>query len=132
MKHTLLRWLNAMCTFFMKRLRIVGRFFYAQTHRRSALKRGLFSFGLYGAIALPAAIIGMPVLAAFWALALLTLFLGMGAERASLEWDPVFALPPARNFAFWRWHALEKKRFLAVLFALASGLLLSLTSRGAW
>lgn len=122
MKNMLMRWLSAIRTFFLKRLHSVGRFFYT----RPALKRGAFAFGLFAVIGLPVAAVGVPMLSGLWAVALLALFLGLGAERASLEWDPVFALPPVRNFAFWRWHGLEKKRFTAVIVALGIGLLLSL------
>lgn len=130
MKQKILGWLRAIRTFVVKRLLIVGRFFYVRLNMRPGLKRGLFAFALYGALALPAAVAGVPLLAMLWAPALVMLFLGMGAERASLEWDPVFALPRARDFAFWRWHALEKKRFSAVLIALGFGLLLSLSGGG--
>ena len=101
---------------------VTGRFFY----RRPALKRGMLALALYGVPVLTAAILPFPgvilTIGAAWALALFMLFLGMGAERAALDWGPVFALPPLKSFAFWRWHALEKKRFLAVLLALATGL----------
>ncbi|MEX0300285.1 MAG: hypothetical protein AB3N28_14520 [Kordiimonas sp.] len=105
----------------------MSRFFYVQTQMRPGLRRGLFAFGLYAAIAVPAEVVGVPVLAIGWATALFMLFLGMGAERSSLDWDPFFALPPARSFAFWRWHALEKKRFVAVVLALFFGVVLSLS-----
>ncbi len=126
MKNKLLGWLRAIRDFFLKRLHCVGRIFYAQTQMRPGFRRGLFALGLYAAIAVPAAIVGAQVLACVWAAGLFMLFLGMGAERASLDWDPVLALPPVRSFAFWRWHALERKRFLAVLVALSFGLILSL------
>ncbi|MBL4838484.1 MAG: hypothetical protein JKY34_12990 [Kordiimonadaceae bacterium] len=126
MKDTIIGWLRAARSFFAARLTSVGRFFVAQFHSRPVLKRGLFALGLFASVGVPAAVIGVPVLAVVWAGAVFTLFLGMGAERASLEWGPVIALPPARSFAFWRWHTLEKKRFFAVLVALAVGLLVSL------
>ena len=122
MKNMFRRWRDAIRVFFVKRLHSVGRFFYA----RPALKRGLFAFGLFAIIGLPVAAIGVPALSGIWGAALFALFLGMGAERASLEWDPVFALPPVRNFAFWQWHGLEKKRFIAVVVALSTGLLFAL------
>lgn len=64
-------------------------------------------------------LIGNTALATLWALMLLSLFWGMGAERAALEWDATFSLPPVGAFVFWRWQPLEKKRFVAVLVACA-------------
>lgn len=95
----------------------LGRFFYT----RPALKRAGLVALLYSAPLLTADLFSeAAVVGAVWALMLLSLFWGMGAERASVEWDDVFSLPPVGSFAFWRWHGLEKKRFLAVIAALAS------------
>lgn len=70
-----------------------------------------------------ALLVGNTALATLWALLLLSLFWGMGAERAALEWDATFSLPPISAFAFWRWQPLEKKRFMATLVpCVASGL----------
>ncbi len=98
----------------------MGRFFYA----RPALKRGLLALCLFGLLALPLQLV-FAAGVALWACFLLGLFLGMGAERACTDWGDTFALPRPRDFAFWRWHALERKRFCAVLIALAAGLLAS-------
>lgn len=101
-----------------------GRFFCALFNTRPGLKRGVLVFVLFGLVALPAHLfLGGAALVAslIWAFALFALFLGMGAERAAIEWSPVFVLPPLDAFVFWQWHALEKKRFLAVLCALALG-----------
>jgi hypothetical protein len=97
-----------------------SRFFYAVFNSRPGLKRGALVLVLYAGFSVPVMFV-FGWLAPIWALMLLALFWGMGAERASLEWDPVFALPPLSAFAFWRWHALEKKRFIAVLLALGGG-----------
>ncbi len=101
----------------------LGRFFYVLFHTRPALKRGALSLFLY---AVPTAVaaagpVSLSTFGTFWAFGLLMLFWGMGAERAATDWDPVFFLPHPRSFAFWHWHALEKKRFLAAIMALVSG-----------
>jgi hypothetical protein len=93
--------------------------------RRPAVKRGLLVLVLYGLIGLPLTAAFGGVFAAIWALMLGCLFLGMGAERAAISWDSMFALPPLRSFQFWRWQALERKRFMAVLSALTGGVLLT-------
>ncbi|WP_262694490.1 hypothetical protein [Kordiimonas aquimaris] len=101
----------------------ISRFFYALFHTRPGLKRGALVLLLFAAVVVPFSVFSgqMLYVSGLWALMLFALFLGMGAERAAIEWSPVFALPPISAFAFWRWHALEKKRFLAVLTALAVG-----------
>ena len=53
-----------------------------------------------------------------FALVLAGVFLGLGTERASTDWDDVFALPHPVDFLFWRWHSLERKRYTAVLITL--------------
>jgi len=93
---------------------------------RPALRRAGLVFGLYAVLALPMVLLGFLLPAGLWAVFLTALFLGLGAERASLEWDATFALPPVRSFAFWRWQALERKRFLGALAALGLGLVLSI------
>lgn len=105
----------------------LGRLLNALFHTRPALKRGGLVLVLYSVPVCLAALLSAPtiVVGVVWALALLMLFLGMGAERAATDWDPVFALPPLKSFAFWRWHALEKKRFLAAVSALGGGIAVS-------
>jgi len=88
---------------------------------RPALMRALLVTALFGAVAVPVAALLGAGFGAVWALWLAALFLGMGAERDSTEWNVVFALPALRHFQFWRWQALERKRYQAVLFALAVG-----------
>lgn len=111
----------------------LGRFFYP----RPALKRAALALALQQLVLLPLGCLtagGPTIILAFWVLLiglawtffLFGLFWGMAAERASTEWDSIFALPTAQSFMPWRWHALERKRFLAVTFALAAGLLASL------
>lgn len=96
----------------------LGRFFYT----RPALKRAGLVLLLYCGPPLVAAIFSAAIpIGGIWALMLTSLFWGMGAERAAVEWDDVFSLPPLSAFAFWRWHGLEKKRFLAALAALLAG-----------
>lgn len=108
----------------------VGRFFYVHP----VLKRAGLVFALLLLVLVPLgtfAVVGGDTLFALmltclmimWCAFLFGLFLGLGAERASVDWDNVFALPPLRAFAFWRWHAIERKRFLGVLGALFFGLL---------
>ena len=110
----------------------LGRFFYT----RPALKRFALVVGLHSVVLVPLVLLetfGGPGLLALWlvlaflgwSLFLLGLFWGFGAERAATEWDDVFALPPLSSLAFWRWHALEKKRFCAVLAALGTGLVVA-------
>jgi hypothetical protein len=110
----------------------IGRFFYT----RPALKRGALALVLQQLVVLPLGLIAagsgvglVDIWAALvslqWTIFLVGLFWGMGAERASTEWDGTFALPPLKSFDFWRWHALEKKRFMAVLVSLMGGLLLA-------
>lgn len=101
----------------------ISRFFHSLFHTRPGLKRGVLVLLLFIVVVVPSAFLPVDALqvSGLWAAMLLMLFLGMGAERAAIEWSPVFALPPISTFAFWRWHALEKKRFLAVLCALAVG-----------
>ncbi len=102
----------------------LGRFFYT----RPSLKRAALIAALYaaptlaGVLAVSAVLVG-----AVWALILLALFWGMGAERAATEWDSMFSLPPLSAFAFWRWHGLEKKRFIAVFATLATGWLVTIS-----
>jgi len=100
----------------------LGRFFYAIFNSRPALKRASLVAALYLVPALLAAPFSAAVLVGgIWALMLLAVFWGMGAERAATDWDRVFSLPPVSSFAFWRWHGLEKKRFLAVIAVLCAG-----------
>ncbi len=114
----------------------LGRFFY----QRPALKRAALALALQQLVLLPLVSVATSaagVVFAFWVVLLglawtfflFGLFWGMAAERASTEWDSIFSLPTARSFLPWRWHALERKRFLAVSCALAAGLLLSLAGR---
>lgn len=104
----------------------LGRFFYTFFNTRPALKRAALITGLYAVPTLAAALVSSAVLVGgIWALMLLALFWGMGAERAATEWDSIFSLPPLSAFAFWRWHGLEKKRFTAVLATLATGWLIT-------
>lgn len=113
----------------------IGRFFYA----RPALKRGALALVLQQLVVLPLVLaasgagIGLvdifaALLCLNWTVFLMGVFWGMGAERAALDWDDVFALPPLKAFDFWHWHALEKKRFIAVLVALMLGLLLAIVA----
>lgn len=132
----LARWGRQFAGWFKKRTAAtasaIGRFFYT----RPALKRGALALGLQQLVLVPLGLLAnaadpglMDVWAALiglqWSVFLIGLFWGMGAERAATDWDSVFALPPLRSFDFWCWHALEKKRFSAVLVALCSGLFLA-------
>jgi hypothetical protein len=124
---------RAALPFFAKLAFLPARFLY----RRPALKRALLALLLQQAMLLPFTL-SLPlhgnVLATFWALLfggfwtafLAGLFWGMAAERASTQWDSIFALPGPASFLPWRWHALERKCFIAVLATLAAGLLLTL------
>lgn len=56
-----------------------------------------------------------PLVTAQLAVLLIGAFLGMGAERASTDWDDFFALPPLSAFAVWRWYPIERMRFLAAI-----------------
>jgi len=123
MKNPISGWLSAARLFVYKRLADAGRFFYGLFHIRPSLKRGVLAFCLCVAVAAPFAIVDLPAVAPAWAAMLATLFLGMGAERAALEWDDMFALPPIHTFAFWRWHALERKRFLAAIIGITLGVI---------
>ncbi len=111
----------------------LGRFFYP----RPALKRAALALALQQIVLLPLSCLtagGPTIILAFWVLLLglawtfflFGLFWGMAAERASTEWDSIFALPTAQSFMPWRWHAFERKRFLTVTCALSAGLLASL------
>lgn len=112
--------------------RAVSRIFTATFNTRPGLKRGALMLILFAFVAMPVCIV-VPDAAlsasGIWALMLVCLFLGMGAERAAVEWSPTFALPPLSAFAFWRWHALEKKRFVCAVLALALGLLCTFVVR---
>jgi len=125
MKSLLVAWPRAVRAFFARSFRTLSSFFAG----RPALTRAWLVFALYGLLALPAVLLGTLLPAVAWALFLAALFWGMGAERASLEWDAVFTLPSPGSFAFWRWHALERKRFLSALAALVTGLFLSVAGR---
>ena len=94
-----------------------SRFFYS----RPAAKRVLLVTLLWLPSMLVDLVLGQAFAAPLWALMLVTLLLGMGAERAALEWDPFFSLPPLKSFAFWRWQPLERKRFIAAVASLATG-----------
>ncbi len=99
----------------------LGRFFYAIFNTRPALKRACLVAVLYSVPTVLAALFSVAALVVgVWALMLLAVFWGMGAERAAIEWDKTFSLPPLSAFAFWRWHGLEKKRFIAVIVALSA------------
>lgn len=116
-------------------LSVIGRFF----HAHPAVKRALLALLLQQALLIP--LLALPdgglvpplamLMGLMWSAFLLGLFWGMGAERAALHWDAVFALPPARSFHFWGWHALEKRRFLGVIVALLAGLVLFARMGGA-
>jgi len=121
MKSLLLAWPAAARSFLVRLLAKVRAQLTASFYSRPALKRGLLVFGLFTALALPLGLLAGQWGVVAWALVLAALFLGMGAERASTDWSEVFALPALRNFAFWRWHALERKRYVAALTALAIG-----------
>lgn len=103
---------------YLKLKAAIGRFFYV----RPALKRAFLVLALFLPFAAVSHLAGVPDISVWAAVFLLALFWGMGAERATIDWDPVFSLPPVKSFAFWRWHPLERKRFNAVLLALASGI----------
>ena len=100
----------------------LGRFFYT----RPAFKRALLAVALWAPSILVQLMVGSNEIGLAWALLLAAFFWGMGAERAALDWDPVFSLPLLRSFAFWRWQPLERKRFLALAATLLTGGLVSL------
>jgi len=89
--------------------------------RRPALKRGLLVLLLFAILAVPLTALGSGWAAFVWAVMLAAVFIGLGAERDSTDWDAIFALPALRHFKFWRWQALERKRYVAVLVALVFG-----------
>ncbi len=93
----------------------IGRFFYV----RPALKRAILVLMLFLPFAAVSHLVAVPGIAVCAAVFLLAFFWGMGAERAALDWDPVFSLPPVKSIAFWRWQPLERKRFKAVSLVLA-------------
>ncbi|WP_417459222.1 hypothetical protein [Kordiimonas sp.] len=108
----------------------VGRFFYAHP----TFKRAGLVFALQLVVLVPLGIFAtvggdalfalmLTCFMAMWCAFLTGLFLGLGAERASSDWDSIFALPPLQAFVFWRWHAIERKRFYGVLGAIFMGLL---------
>ena len=110
----------------------VSRFFYSHP----AMKRGALVLVLQLVVLLPLSFITLSAGAGLlalsltlfmfvWCAFLLGVFLGMAAERAATDWDAIFALPPLRAFLFWRWHTLERKRFMAVVGALCLGLYLA-------
>ena len=108
--------------------RAVNRTFTIIFNTRPGLKRGALVLTLFALVAVPACVVvphAALSVSVVWALVLFALFLGMGAERAAVEWSPTFALPPLGAFAFWRWHTLEKKRFIAVIAALVLGLVVT-------
>ncbi|WP_417451272.1 hypothetical protein [Kordiimonas sp.] len=115
----------------------VARFFYT----RPALKRGALVLGLQLVVLLPLSFFALSggggllaltltLLMFVWCAFLFGLFLGMAAERAATDWGDIFALPPLGAFLFWRWHALEKKRFISVMASLLFGLYI--TARFGW
>lgn len=135
-----LYWLQERLAAFPDRIRAamvsaIGRFF----HARPVLKRALLALMLQQVLLVP--LLALPggglvppiamLMGLMWSAFLLGLFWGMGAERAALDWDAVFNLPPARSFHFWGWHALEKRRFLGVVVALLVGLVLFAQMGGA-
>ncbi|WP_262689776.1 hypothetical protein [Kordiimonas aestuarii] len=108
---------------------VAARFFYT----RPALKRGALVLALQLVVLLPLSFfalkggqgivpLALTLFMFIWCAFLFGLFLGMAAERAATDWDDVFALPPLNAFLFWRWHALERRRFMAVAGALLLGL----------
>ena len=122
MKSLLLAWRKAVRALLAHSLHRFSGFFSA----KPALLRGCVALVLHGLVAVPAAWFTSVVLAAAWAACLAMLFLGLGAERASTERGAVFALPPLASFAFWRWYALERRRYVATLAGLGLGLLCNL------
>ena len=121
MKSLLLAGRTAVRSFFVRlfgafRSKISGAF-----RARPALRRGLLVFFLFCVPALPLVLVAGSFSLLLWACVLAAVFLGLGAERASTNWDDVFALPAARHFKFWRWQALERRRYQAVLCALGVG-----------
>ena len=99
---------------------------------RPALKRGLLVLLLFAVLAVPLTALFGGWATFVWALMLAAVFIGLGAERDSTDWDAVFALPALRHFKFWRWHGLERKRYVAVLAALALGQILAFIIPAIW
>lgn len=118
MKNPLSGWLAAARLKLAQWLAKAGHFLYESLRMRPALKRGLLAFVLALPVSLALAFVGLASLAPVWAFMLAFLFLGLGAERHALEWDSTFALPHLGAFAFWHWHAIERKRFLSALLGL--------------
>ncbi|PCI59463.1 MAG: hypothetical protein COB37_11495 [Kordiimonadales bacterium] len=125
MKSLYFAWRNAVRAFFVRRHTQISTSISGLFSARPALKRGLLVFCLYCVPAAPLAAIGLHAVTAAVAAFLLALFLGMAAERASLEWNRSFSLPRLRAFCFWRWERTERTRFYAVLIALTVGQLLT-------
>ena len=123
MKSLLLAWRTAVQTWAARHIAAARLKILAVLYSRPALKRGLLALLLFAPLALLLIFIFNALAAAVWGLVLAAVFLGLGAERASTDWDEVFALPALRNFAFWRWHPLERKRYFAVLTAIIASVL---------
>ena len=136
MKSLLLAWRTAVWSAFNRTLSTfsakISGVLSGALYSRPALKRGLLVLLLFGVPALPLTVLFGAFAPATWGLVLGAVFLGLGAERASTDWDDMFALPAPRNFKFWHWHALERKRYLAVLAALITGQILVLISSMIW
>lgn len=125
MKSLYFAWRNAVRAFFVRLYTQISTQFSTSVSgiftAKPALTRGWLVFGLYCVPAVPLALFGLHAATTVLAAVLLGLFLGMGAERASLEWSSSFSLPRLRSFCFWRWEVTERNRFYAVLIALAAG-----------
>lgn len=127
MKNLITGWLAAARLKFVQWLAKAGHFLCESMRMRPALKRGLLAFLLALPVSLALSLVGLASLAPVWAFMLAFLFLGLGAERHALEWDSTFALPHLGAFAFWHWHALERKRFLAAVFGLMAATVTAVT-----
>ena len=132
MKSLLLAGRTAVCSMFTLIITKSKAKLARMLNHRPALKRGLLVLLLFAVLAVPLAALFGVWAASLWALVLAAVFLGLGAERTSTDWDAMFALPAPRYFKFWQWHALERKRYFAVLAALAMGQLFVLILPALW
>jgi len=123
MKSLLLAWRIAVRSWAARHIAAARLKILAVLYSRPGLKRGLLTLLLFAPLALMFTFVFNVLAAVMWGLVVAAVFLGLGAERASTDWDEFFALPALRNFAFWRWHPLERKRYFSVLATLIASVL---------
>lgn len=118
MKSLQLAWLGAARQQLSAGLQQIWKHICRYIYPRMGLKRGILVAGLFSAGAgLLGPVFGFEALVA-WALIIAAVFLGLGAERATTDWGSVFGLPSPRDFVFWAWRPVERKRYWATLVSL--------------